>query len=334
MKPEITAKEYFKAFMAGDYEKAYDLLSIDESEFINEKYFGKLVQEMGCEDVAHFEVDSVRSDSKSYAKTMRVTYRLRGETNDYTFDVNLEKSESKKFLFFDEWKVIPDRFLKKNVRIFVLKDSEVTIDDIKLGKDYLVSETVDENADEYRIPAIFTGDYQAQIKNSSFNDYKASITVSGGDENDFYEDLSRVSMKTDALQKVCKQAQADFQNMWNSAAKKEDFAKIKGVAMAKDTDELSNDYSNLVDKFINEEGVGLKKLTFQDISINANEDKTSGDSMKPVVKVEFETSYTYTSAYKDWWTGEIENQDGEGNYQGWMYYFYEDGKWVLYDTAL
>ena len=25
MKPEITAKEYFKAFMAGDYEKAYDL---------------------------------------------------------------------------------------------------------------------------------------------------------------------------------------------------------------------------------------------------------------------------------------------------------------------
>lgn len=333
MSPEKTAKMYFNAVMAGNQKKAYDLIEIDESGFVNEKYFGNVVEQIGCKNITNFKVEDIGEQSDDYAREVKITYRLKEDTQDYDFYVKLEKANAKKFLFFDDWKVNVGDYLQKDVHFSVIKGSTMTVDGEDLGKKYLTDSDKEASVDEYVIPKMFYGTYQIVVKNDIYNDYQTSVTVDG-EEDSFSEDFDSVSVKKEAMQNVLKQSKTDFQLLWNGAAKKQDFMKLTGIQMTQDTSELQDTYSRLAGYFISEDGDGLKKMSFQNIAVNAEEYEGYGESFAPMVRVEFTTKYNCTKTELNWWTNEPEESDDSGDYTGVLYYSYEEGDWVLSDMSI
>ena len=63
---------------------------------------------------------------------------MEGDNNDYSENIRLSKTKTKKFLFFDEWKVsITNLKTIDDFELTVMKDSEVTLEGVKVDKKYI-----------------------------------------------------------------------------------------------------------------------------------------------------------------------------------------------------
>lgn len=331
--PETTAKAYFSAVMAGEQKRAYDMIEVGESGFINEKFFGKVLKQIGCKNVNNFKVEELKKSSDDYAKNVKITYRLKEDTEDYNFYVKLEKTNTKAFLLFDKWKVNIGDYIQKDVALSVIKDSKVTFEGEKLGKKYLSDEQDEDNKDVYIIPKMFYGTYQTVITNDVYTDCQMDVEISE-EENSFYENYEDVSIKSEILQQVMNQSEKDFKALWDGAASNQDFARLVGVPMAQDTTDIQENYTNLADKFKSEDGTGLKSMNFGNFQVTAVGRADDIEDSVPSVNVEFTAAFTCTNTEKNWWTDELEESSGSGDYRGSLYYIYEDGKWVLSDLSL
>lgn len=331
--PETAAKQYFTAVMAGEQKKAYDMIEVEESEFVNEKCFGNVLKQIGCKNVNNFKVKTSESKSDDYAKEVNITYRIKEDTQDYSFSVKLEKANKKRFFFFDDWKVNVGDYIQKNLELSVIKDSEIIFEGVKLGEKYLSDSQDEAGRDKYVIPKMFYGTYQVVVTNDVYTDWHMTVTADG-EESTFYEDYDSVSIKQEILQKVLKQSEADFKTLWDSAAKKLDFTQLSGIQIAQDTTAIEENYATLVEKFTQEDGTGIKKMNFENIEVTALDSGGDMEFSDLSINVEFNTSFTCTSAQKDWWTGRLEESEDSGDYSGRLCYAYENGEWVLADGSL
>ena len=116
--PENTAKSFFTTVMAGDYEKAFEMLSLEESDFLNKETFKKLVAQIGSKNISNYEIEDVTTNKNTYAKEIMISYRQKEDTQDYYFRLYLDKSSSKKFFFFDDWNVNIGDYIKR-ISLFV-----------------------------------------------------------------------------------------------------------------------------------------------------------------------------------------------------------------------
>jgi len=181
--PSNIAEKYFLALADSDYEKAFDYLAIEESEFINKDAFCKHMSDnrskigkissyvitediqlkgindlMGTSQMGRIFADALVDDEDYYRysdyyvndnkskKTFLVEYKVNdGRKDDYMF-ITLQKNDNKKLLFFDDYDVSADGYLAYDVVITVPAGSTVAIDDKELieSEDVtVVSETFD-----------------------------------------------------------------------------------------------------------------------------------------------------------------------------------------------
>lgn len=344
--PETVAKSYFIAAMAGDVKEAYDYIDVDESEFVNEDYFGKLLEDIGNRNVYNYKVDNMdesetdEEGGRGFHKTVVITYRLKEDTTDYVFYVELDKSSSKKYFVFDDWKVNIGDYIRKDVEIYAKQGSKVMIDGKELSQEY-IAETAEEN-DRFVIPKMFFGTYEALITHDMFTDYKMSLSIDD-DGTYYYDDYDyededegegyKVMAKPEIVEKTRQQAQEDFKALWDSAVQQKAFDSVTDVRTIKDNTVIKEEYEELTQKFGQEDGVGLQQITFGEFKVAAK--SGIGDiSEYPCIRVSFSAPFTCVSLSKDWWYGTVESSNDSGDYSGTMVYTYLNGEWVLSDISI
>ena len=162
-----TAEQYFASLVNGDYEKAYDMLELPDSELLTEKLFVKSMKQNTLGEVTDYKV-SVTSEtdgesdksSKGLSKSCYVSYRIKGSDEENVFVVTLTKDSKKKFLFFNQWLVTSSSVWDKDTYLSVPKGTKVKIDGVDVSKNLKEST---EYLDEYDIPYIFAGVHEIEV---------------------------------------------------------------------------------------------------------------------------------------------------------------------------
>lgn len=330
--PETVAKSYFTAVMSGDVKKAYDLIDVDEDEFVNEKYFRELLKDIGQKNIYNYKVDNTEDtgDNLDFKKRVNITYRVKEDTSDYNFYIGLEKSPSKKLFLFDDWKVNVGDYIQKDVTIYVNQGSKVILNGTELDKKYLSDEKDEDSWSEYYvIPKMFSGTYEILITNDIYMDCKKSIVVNE-DSTYFYEsEYDGITLKPEIIEDIAKQSQKDFKTLCNGAVQQKSFKNVNDIPMAEDTSEIEEDYDKLVETFIKKDGEGLQKIEFGNFEVTAE-----GDTEYPAVYVKFSASFSCITTSKDWWSGQLENNEYSGDYTGDMNYIYQNGEWKLQNILI
>lgn len=334
--PKTIATEYFVQIMDGNPEKAYGYAEVVKSDFVNKENYKKAVCRDSNTKIQNFEVHESTDwyeEEKKKENTIyyEVSYLEKESDADQVYTIRVDKTGKKKWLFFDEWKVNVADDISKDVALYVAEGSKVMLDGKELGSKYLVG--TDDWVYSYRIPKLFNGKYDVIVTNPIYEDLKATISV-GEDSTDFeFED--KCKLKEEVASVVAKSAENDFKLLWENAAKKADFSNINGLTTLYAEDDITSDYDSLTSQMASSGEEGIKDISFDNISVNVTMDTTEEDGT-PIVRVNFNAEMKYTNVREDWFTGKMEEEpeNSDYDYTAQLDYVYENGKWELYRSDL
>lgn len=328
--PERTAKEYFVEVMAGDSAAAYEKLNIEESDFVNSKYFEKVVPQIGCENISNYEIRIAPQDSNAYTKQYYITYHKKDDDQDYSFAVNLEKSQKKKWFFFDEWKVNVGSYIPKNVTISTISDVKVSVDGKEL--DQKEAKKDEYGYVTYTIPKMFECNYEVKVSSDIYED--STYTIQPSEDETYFSAGNNMPIKQEIKDAVSEQAQKDFQTLWKGIATKTSFSSLSGIPKDMLDSTVQEDYQAAVDDIAGKKTKGIKKISFNDLTMEISFPTDYDDEDVPNLKasVYLSGSMNYTRISEDWWDGSLESEKiQDDSYGATLSYVYRDGAWVLQD---
>ena len=327
---EQTAMNYFINIANSDWEKAYQKLDVDASTFINSQMFAEANQENALGMINTYEIDAAPGSqldllqASSLGQSITIGYRVKGETENSYFTVNLNKQPDKKYFLFDHWKVGTSNLICKDYSIYVPAGASVTVDGISLDQTYLapgIAETYEMAQDVYVIPQIFYGTHTITVSMEDREDTTSTVRLSYeyGDNQSFY--VEPAPYQADVLSQLTQLAGADMQQIYNAAMAGKAFKTLEGLFTTDETylNDIRSSYEYLLSS-LNEGSSVPTKVTFSNITGVTYPYDTAVD-----VSFEYEVEYTY----EDWWTNERKT-DRSQNTATWRFYFIkENGNWVL-----
>ena len=141
--PKNVAKEYISAVINKDSNKLYSYLNIDgDSTFVSKNVFSNYVKdELKEVTINNYKITDVVYSTGKLQATVKFTYTTENGSSESNGTVKLIKDKSKKYLFFDNWKINDsiDTVVVKNYTLKVTKDSKLTYGGINVDKKYLDS---------------------------------------------------------------------------------------------------------------------------------------------------------------------------------------------------
>lgn len=187
-KPSKVASEYFLALVDDDSDKVYDFINIPKNEFTTKEVFEKVNKEDDSDlDLVNWEVVSEEVSSDGLSAQVEISYTLEGRQTPLSTTIYLVKDSKNKFLIFDNWKISEGSSLvRENYKIKTFKDSTLKLEGIDVDKKYL-EENDDDTYDTYVIPALFKGEYNAEI--TLENGLKASSKIEVNNSNFSFENF-------------------------------------------------------------------------------------------------------------------------------------------------
>ena len=166
--PATIAEKYMKSFASSDWSYAYDTLNLKGYKtFVSEEIFQKIMEEnfILSVDIVNYKVDDVLVDDLSASITF--LYTTEGDSAQYKETIYLIKENEKKYLFFDDWRVVKiseatfDNLIVENYEITVMKDSKLMYEDIEITDKYINKEKSTDVVDVYTLPQVFS--YSANL---------------------------------------------------------------------------------------------------------------------------------------------------------------------------
>lgn len=330
--PEKIVKKYFENISSKNYTEAFECIDIDSNEFTTKELFVKVMEkqnEKNNSEILNYTVTE-KLDQNPLMKTFTVTYTQKGNSSTSTMNVTLIKQASKKWLFYDDYKIAENGLIAKECSITVPAVAEVYIDDIKVDESYVEksSETTStsQNNKTYVIPSIFEGTHTVKVKAPFAKEYVSDEHINNGERINVYS-LELADASKEEVSKIAE----DFVNKTiTSAINKKSFDEIKTYfATNADMESIQEKYDDFAEKSINDEGVGVKSIAFDKFKSNPNKEYQSNSNY--TVSLEYE--YNYTALRKGWFDEEVSEytpdrpQKGSAN----VYFTYENGKWMISD---
>lgn len=327
--------ECFFADMANqDWADAYGYLDVEESAFVNEEMFAAANQGKNFGEISNYVVQQRAYepsngvqymmdilDGKELGDEVDITYRTKGDSADKYYPVTFNKLGSKKWLFFDNWKISSQSYICKDYGITVVKGAAVTLDGITLDESYFGGSD-SETMDYYVIPQICSGEHTIEIAKEDYQTVKRQITIEPYDGS-FSIDTMYLSEST--LDTLMQAAGNAMQEIYGAALAGKDFSEIKEL-FTSDEETLAgilSSYEYLKSSFAQERGAGPYAVSFQNLK---GESANTGCA----VGISFDYSVNYT--YRDWYDAIQSDTGGSSGYN--TFYFEKEGdRWVLTDLG-
>ena len=169
LSPETIAKNYFLAVVNQDVDKLYTYIGNSDSEFITKDILKEIIANKGSDgefDIKNYTIGDAKIDYDGLHATVKINY-IEKNNKDYTFRVEFVKNKGKKYLFFDDWRIVPNgKFLadiRSGFEMKVPKGSTVTIRGIEVDKKYINTTRSDDIYDVYKLPAMFESKYKIKV---------------------------------------------------------------------------------------------------------------------------------------------------------------------------
>lgn len=314
--PQKTAEAYFTSLCNGDYEKAFAMLEAKETDFINAEAFRNVDASLNLGKVTNFSVRPAgmeSTDATGLGTAFEVVYRSSGDTEDSTYDLTLNKSLEKKYLFFDDWAVGYSDLVSRNVTVQVPKDSAVSMNGIALDAS-LKKETDDIALDTYVIPEIFNGLYNVEIQKPGFDATMSSVTIG---ETDQRVVLSSMTLSEDNAKQLQQQALKDVNAIYAAAMNGSPFTSVASLftgdsASLKD---IQNAYNRLRTALSKDNVV--YKLDLSDV-------RAFSETSESGVNLNFDYAAEFSSA-----TGSGKKRTDDGTIDTYLSYQPQEDGWVL-----
>ncbi len=311
--PKNVAKEYIQAVVNKDGNKLYSYLSIEgDSTFVSKNVFNNYIKEKIKDDaVTNYKITEVEYSTGKLQATVRFTYTTKNSSSEKTGKVTLTKDKSKKYLFFDNWKINDsiDTAVVKDYTLKVTKGSTLTYGGIKVDKKYLASSKSSTEYDVYVLPQVFGYETVVKAVLPSGLEIEEKVTPST------YYSTHTVSFDEDTLtdaakNKIIEVAKKDLNTIYTSAIAKKSFADIKSNFDVKGIDltKFEQSYNNFVIKLGNESNI-LTSFTVTNASIYDIDLDSNG-----YLEVEFKVNYDYAIKYTDYSNNEKTHSDSDYDY--------------------
>ena len=311
--PKHVAKEYIQAVVNKDGNKLYNYLNIEgDSTFVSKNVFNNYIKEKIKDDaVTNYKITDVEYSTGKLQATVRFTYTTKNSSSEKTGKVTLTKDKSKKYLFFDNWKINDsiDTAVVKDYTLKVTKGSTLTYGGIKVDKKYLASSKSSTEYDVYVLPQVFGYETVVKAVLPSGLEIEEKVTPST------YYSTHTVSFDEDTLtdaakNKIIEVAKKDLNTIYTSAIAKKSFADIKSNFDVKGIDltKFEQSYNNFVTKLGNESNI-LTSFTVTNASIYDIDLDSNG-----YLEVEFKVNYDYAIKYTDYSNNEKTHSDSDYDY--------------------
>ena len=329
--PKNVANEYISAVINKDSNKLYSYLNIDgDSTFVSKNVFSNYVKdELKEVTINNYKITDVVYSTGKLQATVKFTYTTENGSSESNGTVKLIKDKSKKYLFFDNWKINDsiDTVVVKNYTLKVTKDSKLTYGGINVDKKYLDSSKSSNEYDVYVLPQVFGYETVVKAVLPSGLEIEEKVTPSSYNSNhtvSFDED----SMTDDAKNKIIDIAKKDIATIYASAIAKKSFADIKSNFSIKGSDlsKLEESYNKFISNLGNETNIltsfNITSATIYDIDLDS-----SG-----YLDVEFKINYDYAIKYNDYSNGEKTHSDSDYDYMD-VKLTYNNGTYYLVDVS-
>ena len=308
-KPSKIATEYFEALVNNDTDKIYDYINIPENEFTTKEIFKKVVETEEA-DIVNYQIVSEELSSDGLSAQVTFSYTVEGRQNPLKQTIYLVKDKKNKLLIFDNWKISDGSSLvEKDYKVRTFKGASLKLEGVTVDKKYK-EESDDSDYDTYVIPAIFKGEYSAQITLKNGLTTESTLDVGGYSSSLNSFELSDKDEK--ALEEAVKK---DVKKLYDSAIGKKAFNDIKKDFEYKDADlsDLEDAYNSFASSIQNNE---LQEYTLTDVEV----DRTSiNDDGYLYVTVSLEYKYTV----KEYFSDETVSKSDDDN--AYLIYDYNDG---------
>ena len=216
-----------------------DAVKIDE--FTTKKIFTE-VNDNEEEDLVNYQVVSEEISTDGLSAQVKISYTVEGRQTPLTKTIYLVKDKNNKMLIFDNWKISEGSSLvEEDYEITVFKDATLKLEGVEVDKKYKDDSSSD-RYDTYVIPALFKGEYDAEVTLKNGLTTESKIDVSGYSSSINTFELSDKNEK--ALEESIKE---NVNKIYKSAIEKKAFSDIKGDFEYKDSDldDLEDAYTSL-----------------------------------------------------------------------------------------
>lgn len=318
------AERYFLAHANGDWNSAYQMLELDENDFINEKNYERAAKQDQMPKITTYAVGKIQAFSgDELGTTVDIRYRSKGESVDSVYTVSLNKQQGKKFLLFDDWKVSTDDIISKDITIQVPQDAKVILDGEELAESYISKgKEKDEGYDTYVIPELFSGTYGVRVTMDGMEDNNGTLHTYNGT---YMVTSLRPSEKT--MDQLIKIAGEDMQKVYAAAMRGDAFVTIADLyTKNKDyAENIEETYDSFLESVQRDTGNVANVIRISGISASASSYDWNSE---PMVKVRLQFDYSVNFSYEDFWTGEIRPDTYDSSDSVTYDFIYENGEWL------
>ena len=321
---ENKVKEYLNAYVDRDYNKAFEMLGIEESHFINSKALS-LDYSNGLVGIKDYEIKKIKKvDEYTYDVKVKIEYdkdyeeERNPKKEEVTEKFVLKKARTKKYLVFNNWYIQPPKTID-NIEFKLPRNTRLYFDGVEADKSFF---STNGNVDTIRIPELYD------------QTYKITMDYEFGHTQDIYwnpKSLSRYKMTLDLGTTVEAKIIKTSEELINKI--------FEGIKTGKSYEELVNslNYGDHAKKLIDigdstfvksnyEEGIELyknKTLSLTDLKLsNFSIYKayiTKGGRLQINLVYDFERTYYFDNKP---FVGKEEEQIK-------IYYVYEDGQFKM-----
>ena len=317
-KPSKIAVNYFVALMNNDTDKIYDYINVPDSEFTTKKMFTEVV-DTEKEDLLNYKIVSEEKSTDGLSAQVKISYTLEGDKTPLTTTIYLVKDKKNKRLIFDNWKISDGSSLvEEDYDITVYKGATVKLEGVEVPEKYK-EESISQRYDTYVIPAIFKGEYDAEVTLKNGLKTKSVLDTTGYDSS-----LTDFELSENEEKELTSSIKDYVSKLYKAALEGKSFDDIKKDYEYKgsDLDELEKAYKSFASSIKNS---GLTKYSLKDVEISRYSINTEG-----YLYVTVNTEYDYT--VKSYFSDETVDNDDEDT--AYLTFDYSDGFKLVDMTGL
>lgn len=318
------ATDYFKAMTNGDWDVAYDMMDMDESDFINKDMFVKAVN---GSDTLKVNKYTVKASESSIAADVVIKYRKRGASSDDELELSMNKEDSKQFLLFDSWKISSDSYTVSDFTVQVPSGTTLYMDDVEVPEKY-----IDEDTDSYTtyttytIDKLFKGTHTFYIETGDFESSKGTYDVEY--DEDYYT-VDSIKIDEDSQKEIVDTAYGYMKQIIDAASTGQKFNSIKDIFTddaAKDAkDEYENYFASAFYAYAKDDGITGVALS----NVEADVESVYIEEGEVFISISIRYDDANTGLTTDWWTGSLKNGSASTSGSTDMLLKYVDGKWLI-----
>ena len=317
-KPSKIAVNYFVALMNNDTDKIYDYINVPDSEFTTKKMFTEVV-DTEKEDLLNYKIVSEEKSTDGLSAQVKISYTLEGDKTPLTTTIYLVKDKKNKLRIFDNWKISDGSSLvEEDYDITVYKGATVKLEGVEVPEKYK-EESISQRYDTYVIPAIFKGEYDAEVTLKNGLKTKSVLDTTGYDSS-----LTDFELSENEEKELTSSIKDYVSKLYKAALEGKSFDDIKKDYEYKgsDLDELEKAYKSFASSIKNS---GLTKYSLKDVEISRYSINTEG-----YLYVTVNTEYDYT--VKSYFSDETVDNDDEDT--AYLTFDYSDGFKLVDMTGL